>query len=356
MPPPGAAWSAARACCRPPPSGGWRPTTTGTARCPRRTAPGSAWSPRPASPPSSRGSATRWAARSITADVFGTAPRELTRVDQPAADPGAGPRRWSTWSRRRSPSWPRPARSRGCARRCCATPARSPSPPPRSTPRRPRPAAPGTPGWRRWWSTPCCAARPTTRAVPGRGAGLGHGQPRRGGGRVGARRAARPAVVDALRRARRAAAGRRRWRPCRATGWWCILGGVEDAGSTAQSLAEHFGDGPVVVGPDRARTCSPPAGRRGPPWPGCAPRRPGRTPRARSLADDLLPERVLAGDEHARRLLVDRVYRPLVAAGAVAARDRCAPTSTAAARSRPPRGCCSSTPTPCATGCGRIAT
>ena len=33
------------------------------------------------------------------------------------------------------------------------------------------------------------------------------------------------------------------------------------------------------------------------------------------LADDLLPERVLAGDEHARRLLVDRVYRPLVAAG-----------------------------------------
>ena len=33
------------------------------------------------------------------------------------------------------------------------------------------------------------------------------------------------------------------------------------------------------------------------------------------LADDLLPERVLAGDEHARRLLVERVYRPLVAAG-----------------------------------------
>ena len=62
-PPPGAAWSAAPARCRPPPSGGWRPTTTGTAPCPPRTARGWAWSPRPASAPSSRGTATRWAAR-----------------------------------------------------------------------------------------------------------------------------------------------------------------------------------------------------------------------------------------------------------------------------------------------------
>ena len=27
--------------------------------------------------------------------------------------------------------------------------------------------APGTRGWRRWWSTPCCAARPTTPCCPG---------------------------------------------------------------------------------------------------------------------------------------------------------------------------------------------
>jgi DNA-binding PucR family transcriptional regulator len=33
------------------------------------------------------------------------------------------------------------------------------------------------------------------------------------------------------------------------------------------------------------------------------------------LADDLLPERVLAGDTLARRALVDRVHRPLEAAG-----------------------------------------
>ncbi len=32
------------------------------------------------------------------------------------------------------------------------------------------------------------------------------------------------------------------------------------------------------------------------------------------LADDLLPERVLAGDGAARRALVDRIYRPLVEA------------------------------------------
>ena len=93
-----------------------------------------------------------------------------------------------------------------------------------------------------------------------------------------------------------------------------ILGGVEDAGSTAQSLAEHFGEGPIVVGPTVPHLFA--AGRSAraalsgllaaPAWPD-APRP--------VLADDLLPERVLAGDEHARRLLVDRVYRPLVAAG-----------------------------------------
>src|SRR3954467_1740033 len=93
-----------------------------------------------------------------------------------------------------------------------------------------------------------------------------------------------------------------------------ILGGVEDAGGTAHSLAGYFGEGPIVVGPTVPHLFA--AGRSAraalsgllaaPAWPD-APRP--------VLADDLLPERVLAGDEHARRLLVDRVYRPLVAAG-----------------------------------------
>ena len=93
-----------------------------------------------------------------------------------------------------------------------------------------------------------------------------------------------------------------------------ILGGVEDAGRTAQALTEYFGEGPIVVGPTVPHLFA--AGRSAraalsgllaaPAWPD-APRP--------VLADDLLPERVLAGDEHARRLLVERVYRPLVAAG-----------------------------------------
>jgi hypothetical protein len=93
-----------------------------------------------------------------------------------------------------------------------------------------------------------------------------------------------------------------------------ILGGVEDAGRTAQALTEYYGDGPIVVGPTVPHLFA--AGRSAraalsgllaaPAWPD-APRP--------VLADDLLPERVLAGDEHARRLLVERVYRPLVAAG-----------------------------------------
>ena len=61
-------------------SPGWTRRCPGTARCRPRTGPGSAWSPRPASPPSSSGSATPRRPQAITADVFGTAPRELARA------------------------------------------------------------------------------------------------------------------------------------------------------------------------------------------------------------------------------------------------------------------------------------
>ncbi|MGH8868975.1 MAG: PucR family transcriptional regulator [Actinomycetes bacterium] len=95
-----------------------------------------------------------------------------------------------------------------------------------------------------------------------------------------------------------------------------ILGGVDDPVRAARALAGQFGPGAVVVGPtvpdlmgaaDSARSAV--AGLRAvAAWPD-APRP--------VLADDLLPERVLAGDEEARRLLVEEVYRPLVKAGAV---------------------------------------
>ncbi|GAB2747417.1 fatty acid biosynthesis transcriptional regulator FasR [Nocardioides pakistanensis] len=94
-----------------------------------------------------------------------------------------------------------------------------------------------------------------------------------------------------------------------------VLGGVENPDKAGASIAQHFGEGPVVVGPVvadlvqahvSARAAV--AGLRAASgWP-AAPR-----PVA---ADDLLPERALAGDGHARRQLVSDVYRPLLDAGA----------------------------------------
>ena len=120
-------------------------------------------------------------------------------------------------------------------------------------------------------------------------------------------------VVDALRRAASrleveslaAVQGRR---------LVAILGGLEDPSLTVRSLADCFGDGPIVIGPTvphlfaagrsaRAALSGLGAARA---WPD-APRP--------VLADDLLPERVLAGDAPARRALIDRVYRPLLTAG-----------------------------------------
>lgn len=93
-----------------------------------------------------------------------------------------------------------------------------------------------------------------------------------------------------------------------------VLGGVEHPLSTAEELLGCFGPGAVVVGPavphlfaagrSARAALSGLAAARG--WPG-APRP--------VLADDLLPERLLTGDGPARRALVDRVHRPLHAAG-----------------------------------------
>lgn len=99
-----------------------------------------------------------------------------------------------------------------------------------------------------------------------------------------------------------------------------VLGGDELAGeevdpvAVVAPLADNFSDGPVVVGP-LAESLSRATGsaraalsgqRAAPGWP-LAPR-----PVA---ADDLLPERALSGDGHARRALVREVYAPLVEAG-----------------------------------------
>jgi hypothetical protein len=90
-----------------------------------------------------------------------------------------------------------------------------------------------------------------------------------------------------------------------------LLGGVTDPRAAATTIAGLFGDGPVVAGPvapDLAGAsvsvrAALSAFRAAAGWPG-APRP--------VLSSELLAERALGGDGHARRELVDEVYLPLV--------------------------------------------
>jgi PucR C-terminal helix-turn-helix domain/GGDEF-like domain len=93
-----------------------------------------------------------------------------------------------------------------------------------------------------------------------------------------------------------------------------VMGGATDPLAAAGQLAAAFGDGPIVVGPavpsldqatESARSAL--AGfRAAPAWPGAP------TP---VNADDLLPERALAGDTEARRALRHDAYGAVVRAG-----------------------------------------
>lgn len=93
-----------------------------------------------------------------------------------------------------------------------------------------------------------------------------------------------------------------------------VLGKLTDPMSTAQGLVGQFGAGPIVVGPrvphlfaaGRSARSALSALDAAAAW--------AEVPRP-VLADDLLAERALNGDGPARRLLVDRVYRPLAEHG-----------------------------------------
>ena len=98
-----------------------------------------------------------------------------------------------------------------------------------------------------------------------------------------------------------------------------VLGGagLTEPGAAAKVVArfvESFGDGPVVVGPPVEHLMDAAASTReafsgfraAPAWP--------EAPRPVDAAD-LLPERALSGDGHARRALAGELYDPLVAAG-----------------------------------------
>jgi PucR C-terminal helix-turn-helix domain/GGDEF-like domain len=93
-----------------------------------------------------------------------------------------------------------------------------------------------------------------------------------------------------------------------------VVGGAADPLTAAEKLAAGFGEGPIVVGPavpslDEATTSARAAlagFRAAAAWP-AAPRPVG--------ADELLPERALAGDADARRVLRQDVFGSVVRAG-----------------------------------------
>ncbi|MCW2797421.1 MAG: transcriptional regulator, CdaR family [Nocardioides sp.] len=92
-----------------------------------------------------------------------------------------------------------------------------------------------------------------------------------------------------------------------------LLGGVTDAREAAGVVVDLFGEGPVIVGPvaeDLSQAhvsarAAVSAHRSASGWP--------EAPRPVS-SSDLLPERALAGDGHARRHLIEEVYLPLLQA------------------------------------------
>lgn len=93
-----------------------------------------------------------------------------------------------------------------------------------------------------------------------------------------------------------------------------VLGGEGDLITGAQALLNRFGNGPVVIGPyvphlgEAARSAAAAlAGIKAvAAW--------SHAPRP-VLADDLLPERVLTGDDSARDTLISNAYNPLKEAG-----------------------------------------
>ena len=92
----------------------------------------------------------------------------------------------------------------------------------------------------------------------------------------------------------------------------CITGQVSDPLETASALGGCFGEGPLVVGPvvphlyaaGRSARAALSGHSAAPAWP--------MSPRP-CLSDDLLAERALLGDLPARAMLVARVYAPLAA-------------------------------------------
>lgn len=121
---------------------------------------------------------------------------------------------------------------------------------------------------------------------------------------------------DLFEEIRRSAAGHQLDALCASQGdrLVVVLGGVDHPLTSAAVVSEFFSPGPVVVGPltedlslgHVSARAALSAHRAAAGWP--------EAPRP-VASGDLMPERVLAGDGHARRHLVEAVYRPLTARG-----------------------------------------
>jgi len=93
-----------------------------------------------------------------------------------------------------------------------------------------------------------------------------------------------------------------------------MLGGADDPMAAARAVVAEFGPGPVVVGPAVPDLASATRSASAAAW---GLRSAGARPDASRpiAADDLLPERAIAGDPAARKQLVEEIYRPLLDAG-----------------------------------------
>ena len=284
---------------------------------------------------SSSGSAPPSGALRLTGEVFGAAPRSWP-VGHACSRPSSSSGRRSTVVEEQVPSLAAAGEEARAARGDAAVqPARSPSPPPRCTPARPRPAARGTPGWRRWWSTRWCAATSTTAlAQPGRRAGLG-GRDAGRGASVGHAAGGRSApILDAVQRGRPGARRRRARRGARRPAGRGPRRRRPTRSRRPRAAARPVRRGPVVIGP-AVPTWTRPA-RVGPGRAGRAAggARPGRAPRGRCTPTTCCRSaRSPVTPRPAARARRD-VYRPLVAAGGGPARDRWPPSWSAAARWR----------------------
>lgn len=92
-----------------------------------------------------------------------------------------------------------------------------------------------------------------------------------------------------------------------------VLGNVKDPESAYLRLSDLFAPGPVVYGP-LAATLSDATASAKAAFAGISVAKGWSAAPRPVSADDLLPERVIGGDESARRALIVNIYRPLIAA------------------------------------------